>query len=141
MTPNLNQPPRLKMGKLVPERPSGLTKDTQLLDRREDLAAFIPRSAPHYLLTDTRPSSPRERLHVAISFWLLFSCPEEKGSGESKCGRWSDGQIRSHTFRGEKSMPLLQRTQINQLYLTLLSPATIDKTIGRVVPSDLLPHR
>lgn len=129
------------MGKPVPERLSGLTKDTQLLDWIEGLAAFIPRSAPHYLLTDTCPLSPQERLHVAISFWFLFSCPEEKGSGENKCGRWSDRQIRGNTFRGEKSMSLLQRTQINQLYLTLLSPATIDKTIGRVVPNDLLPHR
>lgn len=91
---------------------------------RED---WLPSSLPvsPHLLADAGQPSPQESL-LRGHFCSSSSCPEERGLGESKCSRWSEESMRSKhadTWRGDK-------TQISGLYLTLLSPATIDKIIN-----------
>lgn len=80
MIPTLNQPP-LEMGKHVPERPSDLPKDTQLLDARigcrEDVAAFVPSSALRHVRADARPSDPQESRPRGHFFFVLVS-PAQK---------------------------------------------------------------
>ena len=69
---------------------------------------------------------------MAISFLLLFFLPRRADSRESKCGRTVRGKLGASvdTFREKGPLSFLQRIQINQLCLTLLSPATIDEAIN-----------
>lgn len=143
VTPNLNQPPLLEMGKLFQRGQMTYQRHTVLgcYDWKKE-RIWLPSSqlspTPHHPLANTGLSGPQERLQHGQFFSALIFLPRRERSSESKCGRWSDGQIRSKcadTFRGEKSMPLLQRTQINQLYLILYLLQQLTKqSIDRVVP-------